>query len=76
MERGHTNVLEYDFELFTDMLKSSGNNKIMEDKNLAFIVRLGFSSEDINQKIDEMYQIGQKVTQKNINELMELQKEL
>lgn len=58
------------------MLESSGKNKIMEDKNLAFLVRLGFSSDDINKKIDEMYGGNQKAVQKNASELMELQNEL
>ncbi|MGE4572523.1 MAG: hypothetical protein AB7E09_07255 [Candidatus Izemoplasmatales bacterium] len=76
IERGHKDVLDYDYDFFYDMLDSTMKIKSFDDKSFAFLVRLGFSDQDINKTIDSIYNGGSIIEEKDIDALNKLQKDL
>ncbi len=69
-------MLDYDYDFFYDMLDSTMKIKSFDDKSFAFLVRLGFSDQDINKTIDSIYNGGSIIEEKDIDALNKLQKDL
>jgi hypothetical protein len=76
IERGHKDVLDYDYEFFTAMLESSSHLRDVEYKNQAFLIRLGFSSEDIEKVLGGNGRNNSTNIKQNVSELIDLQKQL
>lgn len=68
--------MNYTYEMFNIMLNSSHKLRVLDDKRFAFLVRLGFSNEDINKKIEQSYGSDNRAVIENVDTLIDLQKQL